>query len=380
MPRGETRPRRTGGGAISIRGLRKEFDGVTAVNGVDLEIEPGEFFTLLGPSGCGKTTTLRMLGGFEQPTDGQILLDGVDVAQSPPHKRPVNTVFQSYALFPHLDVHKNVAYGLRWHKGLDKGTREARIGKALELVRLTEYARRRPHQMSGGQQQRVALARALVLEPSVLLLDEPLGALDAKLRHSLRAELASLQREVGITFVFVTHDQEEALEMSTRLAVMDQGQIIQVGTPQEVYQEPLTEFVADFLGVANLLDVECLPGSATTRTVRYGDFTLEAQAPAGDGSTARRAVIRPECVEVQEPGLTGANRLPGMVDGVVFLGSTTQVMVRLPHGAVLQSLVTNDARRDDLATGQPVTVHLPAQSLRVLASADQVPAALVADG
>jgi spermidine/putrescine transport system ATP-binding protein len=376
MPRGGAASP-PGGGAISIVGLRKEFDGVTAVDGVDLEIQPGEFFTLLGPSGCGKTTTLRMLGGFEQPTDGQIFLDGVDVAQSPPHKRPVNTVFQSYALFPHLDVHKNVAYGLRWRKDLDKRTREARVRKALELVRLTAHARRRPHQLSGGQQQRVALARALVLEPSVLLLDEPLGALDAKLRHSLRAELTTLQREVGITFVFVTHDQEEALEMSNRLAVMDGGRIIQLGTPEEVYQEPLTEFVADFLGVANLLDVECLPGSATTRTVRYGEFTLTAQAPVGDGdgdSTARRAVIRPECVEVHEPGLAGANRLPGMVDSVVFLGSTTQVMVRLPHGAVLRSLVTNDARRDSLATGQPVTVHLPPQSLRVLASADQVPA------
>jgi spermidine/putrescine transport system ATP-binding protein len=331
-----------------------------------------------------------MLGGFEQPTAGKILLDGVDLAQSPPHKRPVNTVFQSYALFPHLDVQRNVAYGLRWRKDLDRPTREARVARALELVRLTEYARRRPHQMSGGQQQRVALARALVLEPSVLLLDEPLGALDAKLRHSLRAELASLQREVGITFVFVTHDQEEALEMSNRLAVMDGGRVIQLGTPQEVYQEPLTEFVADFLGVANLLDVECLPGSGTTRTVRYGDFTLEAQAPAGDGSTARRAVIRPECVEVHEPGLTGANHLPGMVDRAVFLGSTTQLMVRLPHGAVLQSLVTNSARRDSLTTGQPVTVHLPAQSLRVLAptarpsadpaAADRPAAALASEG
>ncbi len=324
MPRGDAGSHQAGG-AISIVGLRKEFDGVTAVDGIDLEIEPGEFFTLLGPSGCGKTTTLRMLGGFEQPTDGQILLDGVDVAQSPPHKRPVNTVFQSYALFPHLDVQKNVAYGLRWRKDLDKRTREARVAKALELVRLTELARRRPHQMSGGQQQRVALARALVLEPSVLLLDEPLGALDAKLRHSLRAELASLQREVGITFVFVTHDQEEALEMSDRLAVMNGGRVVQLGTPQEVYQEPLTEFVADFLGVANLLDVECLPGSGATRTVRYGEFTLEAQPPVGDDSTARRAVIRPECVEVQEPGLTGdqptaghgrRRRLPGIDDPV----------------------------------------------------------------
>jgi spermidine/putrescine transport system ATP-binding protein len=377
MPHGEAGSRHSGG-AISIIGLRKEFDGATAVDGIDLEIKPGEFFTLLGPSGCGKTTTLRMLGGFEQPTDGRILLDGVDVAQSPPHKRPVNTVFQSYALFPHLDVRKNVAYGLRWLKGLDKETRAARLKKALALVRLTEYANRRPHQMSGGQQQRVALARALVLEPSVLLLDEPLGALDAKLRHSLREELTSLQREVGITFVFVTHDQEEALEMSNRLAVMDGGRIMQLGTPQEVYQEPLTEFVADFLGVANLLDIDGLSGSGPTRTVRFGEFTLEAQAPAGHDSTARRAVIRPECVEVQEPGLTGANRIPGMVDGAVFLGSTTQVMVRLPHGQVLQSLVTNSAARGDLTAGQPVTVHLPSQSLRVLAPASH-PATFAAD-
>src|SRR4051794_4471620 len=353
MARGEPGSQQSGG-SISIVGLRKEFDGVTAVDGIDIDIEAGEFFTLLGPSGCGKTTTLRMLAGFEQPTDGQIFIDGVDVAQTPAHKRPVNTVFQSYALFPHLDVESNVGYGLRWRKDIDKAGRAARVARALELVRLNEYGKRRPHQLSGGQQQRVALARAIVLAPAVLLLDEPLGALDAKLRHSLRAELTSLQREIGITFVFVTHDQEEALEMSTRLAVMDRGRIIQLGTPQEVYQEPLTEFVADFLGVANLLDIECLPGSATTRTVRYGDFTLEAQAPADGESTARRAVIRPECVEVQEPGLTGANRLPGMVDGAVFLGSTTQLMVRLPHGAVLQSLVTNSSGRHSLAAGQPV--------------------------
>ena len=377
MPSGEPGPAPAGGGAISIVGLRKEFDGVTAVDGIDLEVGAGEFFTLLGPSGCGKTTTLRMVGGFEQPTSGQILLDGVDVAQSPPHKRPVNTVFQSYALFPHLDVHQNVAYGLRWRKDQDKQTREARVAKALELVRLTDYARRRPHQMSGGQQQRVALARALVLEPSVLLLDEPLGALDAKLRHSLRAELASLQREVGITFVFVTHDQEEALEMSTRLAVMDRGRVVQLGTPQEVYREPLTEFVADFLGVANLLDVECLPAIGGTRTVRYGEFTLEAQAPAGADSTPRRAVIRPECVEIQVAGLTGVNRIPAMVDRVVFLGATTQLTVRLPHGDVLQSLVTNTGRDDSLSSGQPVTVHLPPESLRVLASSG--PATLAVD-
>jgi len=261
-----------------------------------------------------------------------------------------------------------VAYGLRWRKDLDKKSRAAKVAKALELVQLSGYGKRRPHQLSGGQQQRVALARALVLEPAVLLLDEPLGALDAKLRHSLRAELTSLQREVGITFVFVTHDQEEALEMSNRLVVMDGGRIMQLGTPEEVYNEPLTEFVADFLGVTNLLDVECVTDSGFRRSVRYGEFTLEAQAPAGHAAGVARAVIRPECVELAEAGLTGANRMPGMVDRTVFLGSTTQVMVRLPHGAVLQSLTTNNAASGAYAAGQPVTVCLPAESLRILAT------------
>src|SRR3954447_13264672 len=275
MARGEPGSRHTGG-SISIVGLRKDFDGITAVDGIDIEIKPGEFFTLLGPSGCGKTTTLRMLAGFEQPTDGQILLDGVDVAQTPAHKRPVNTVFQSYALFPHLDVRKNVEYGLRWRKDVDSKTRAARVSRALELVRLTDYAQRRPHQLSGGQQQRVALARALVLEPSVLLLDEPLGALDAKLRQSLRGELTSLQREIGITFVFVTHDQEEALEMSDRLAVMDNGVIQQLGTPLQVYQEPRSEFVADFLGVSNLMQVTAEGPDAGACRVKHGDFVVRA--------------------------------------------------------------------------------------------------------
>jgi spermidine/putrescine transport system ATP-binding protein len=367
MARAEAGSHHTGG-SISIVGLRKDFDGVTAVDGIDIEIKPGEFFTLLGPSGCGKTTTLRMLAGFEQPTDGQILIDGVDVAQTPAHKRPVNTVFQSYALFPHLDVERNVAYGLRWRKDLDRRARASRVAKALELVQLSGYGKRRPHQLSGGQQQRVALARALVLEPAVLLLDEPLGALDAKLRHSLRAELTGLQREIGITFVFVTHDQEEALEMSNRLVVMDGGRIMQLGSPEEVYREPLTEFVADFLGVANLLDIECMSDTGLIRPIRYGEFTLEAQVPPGYHAGPGRAVIRPECVELAEVGLTGANRLPGMVDRTVFLGSTTQVMVRLPQGAVLQSLVTNTAGTEVFATGQPVTVCLPSEALRVLAA------------
>jgi len=357
----------TGGGSIAIRGLRKEFEGGSiAVDGIDLDVASGEFFSLLGPSGCGKTTTLRMLAGFEQPTDGQILIDGTDVAQTPPHKRPVNTVFQSYALFPHMDVWKNVEYGLRWAKDVPKGDRKGKVDAALELVEMTEYAERRPNQLSGGQQQRIALARALVLEPSVLLLDEPLGALDAKLRHSLRAQLTSLQRRVGITFVFVTHDQEEALEMSDRLAVMSRGKIIQLGAPREIYQFPRSEFVADFLGVANLMDVQVESSSAGVGRVKLGDFTLDAQIPEGYQAGPGRAVIRPESLHLEEGELSGDNRLPAMVERVVYLGSTSQVFVRLPDGTSVQSLVTNAVQEEPWSSGDACRVRMPAESLHVL--------------
>ncbi len=355
-----------GGGSISIVGLRKEFEGGSiAVDGIDLDIASGEFFSLLGPSGCGKTTTLRMLAGFEQPTAGQILIDGVDVAQTPPHKRPVNTVFQSYALFPHMDVQKNVEYGLRWAKETPKADRKGKVDAALELVEMTEYAKRRPNQLSGGQQQRIALARALVLEPSVLLLDEPLGALDAKLRHSLRAQLTELQRRVGITFVFVTHDQEEALEMSDRLAVMSKGKIMQIGEPRDIYQYPKSEFVADFLGVANLMDVE-VSTTGGVGPVKLGDFTLDAQIPQGYTPGSGRAVIRPESVHLEEGDLTGDNRIPGMVERVVYLGSTSQVFVRLPQGSVVQSLVTNAVNEEPWSSGDACRVRMPSDSLRVL--------------
>ncbi|MFL6288351.1 MAG: ABC transporter ATP-binding protein [Actinomycetes bacterium] len=357
-----------GGGSIAIRGLRKEFEGGSiAVDGIDVEIASGEFFSLLGPSGCGKTTTLRMLAGFEQPTAGQILIDGVDVAQTPPHKRPVNTEFQSYALFPHMDVWKNVEYGLRWAH-VPKADRKPKVDAALELVEMTEYAQRRPNQLSGGQQQRIALARALVLEPSVLLLDEPLGALDAKLRHSLRAQLTELQRRVGITFVFVTHDQEEALEMSDRLAVMSKGRIMQLGAPRDIYQFPKSEFVADFLGVANLLDVDVIGTAGGVGPVKLGDFTLDAQIPAGHASGPGRAVIRPESLHLEEGDRTGDNRLPGMVERVVYLGSTSQVFVRLPQGSLVQSLVTNAVHEEPWASGDPCRVRMSSDSLRVLES------------
>src|SRR6478752_3063816 len=249
------------GGEVQLVDLVKRFGEFTAVDGISLEMPSGEFFSLLGPSGCGKTTSLRMIAGFERPTEGQILLDEVDMAQTPPHKRNVNTVFQNYALFPHLTVEENVAFGLKYQKATKEESTE-RVGKALELVQMSQFAKRRPNQLSGGQQQRVALARALILNPKVLLLDEPLGALDAKLRKRLQIELKALQEEVGITFVYVTHDQEEALTMSDRIAVLAEGRVEQIGGPEEIYSAPATTYVAGFLGSANIFDAELLSVSA----------------------------------------------------------------------------------------------------------------------
>src|SRR6266540_2871405 len=268
-------------GEVKLVDLVKRFADVTAVAGINLEMQPGEFFSLLGPSGCGKTTTLRLIAGFERPDEGQILLDDADMAQVPPHKRNVNTVFQNYALFPHLNVFDNVAFGLRY-KDVGKQEIKQKVRDSLALVRLEGMQKRRPSQLSGGQQQRVALARALILNPAVLLLDEPLGALDAKLRKALQLELKALQEEIGITFIYVTHDQEEALTMSDRLAVMSNGRVEQIGSPAGVYQEPATAYVADFLGVSNLMDATCDGSDADWRgKVRLGEFELAA----GQGDT-----------------------------------------------------------------------------------------------
>ena len=252
-------------GEVRLEELPKDFGDVTAVESIDLHMPPGEFFTMVGPSGCGKTTTLRMIAGFERPTSGRILLDGADVAQTPPHKRNVNTVFQSYALFPHLSVADNVAFGLKYRK-VSKDEKKRAVAEMLELVQLAGFEQRKPHELSGGQQQRVALARALVLKPRVLLLDEPLGALDARLRKDLQVELKALQEDVGVTFIFVTHDQEEALTMSDRIAVMNVGHVEQAGPPQAVYEEPETLFVADFLGVSNLISATPTGRTATAAT------------------------------------------------------------------------------------------------------------------
>jgi spermidine/putrescine transport system ATP-binding protein len=364
------------GGSIELCGLTKRFSEI-AVDNIDLTVSSGEFFSLLGPSGCGKTTTLRLIAGFEQPTSGQILLDGVDVSDMPPHRRNVNTVFQSYALFPFLDVFENVAFGLR-HRGVSKADLRRRVNEALDLVMMTSFAKRRPGQLSGGQQQRVALARALVLNPAVLLLDEPLGALDAKLRRSLKVELKALQERIGITFLYVTHDQEEALTMSDRLAVMNAGRIVQIGTPRQVYEEPADTYVADFLGAANLMEIEVV---STDGTLRLGDWPLApcppAPHPRHPTTTGRaHAVIRPERVRIEEHGSSGENRVPAMVERVVFLGAATQVMLRLAPGVSLQALMQNDGERPDLAQGTPVHAYLPPDALRVLVgAAGEVPLA-----
>jgi spermidine/putrescine transport system ATP-binding protein len=297
-------------GEIQLLELTKRFAEVTAVDSIDLEIPGGEFFSLLGPSGCGKTTTLRLIAGFEQPSAGRILLDGADVAYTPPHKRNVNTVFQNYALFPHLNVFDNIAFGLRRAK-CPKDELRQRVARALELVQLSGYERRKSSQLSGGQQQRVALARALILNPAVLLLDEPLGALDAKLRKALQIELKALQQEVGITFLYVTHDQEEALTMSDRLAVMNAGRVEQVGAPQDVYEDPETIFVADFLGVSNLMDATAHGAHDGHCHVAVEAFEFEAHAGESNVKGPAKIVIRPERVELEPHGSpAGPNRLP----------------------------------------------------------------------
>ena len=359
------------GGRIELVALTKRFTDI-AVDRVDLTVDSGEFFSLLGPSGCGKTTTLRLIAGFEQPTEGTILLDGVEMTNTPPHRRNVNTVFQSYALFPFLSVFDNVAFGLR-NRHLTKADMNKQVGDALDLVQLTGFERRRPGMLSGGQQQRVALARALVLHPSVLLLDEPLGALDAKLRRSLKVELKALQERVGITFLYVTHDQEEALTMSDRLAVMNAGRIVQLGTPRTIYEEPADTYVADFLGVSNLMEVDVVErGPGSQCRVMLGETALALDRGEVDALGPAHALIRPERVRIEpygHDGQVGPNRVPAMIERLVFLGASTQVMLRLAPGALLQAVVPNDGTEATLSQGTPVHVFLAPDVLRVLGGA-----------
>jgi spermidine/putrescine transport system ATP-binding protein len=311
---------------VRLENVVKRFDDAVAVDGISVEIPRGAFFALLGPSGCGKTTTLRMIGGFEEPNEGHIYLGDQDVVGLPPYKRDVNTVFQSYALFPHLSVEDNIGFGLE-RKGVAKGELKGRVAEMIELVGLAGFAKRKPRQLSGGQQQRVALGRALVNHPRVLLLDEPLGALDLKLRKQMQLELKRIQHEVGITFVHVTHDQEEAMTMADTIAVMNSGRIEQLGRPEELYERPATAFVAGFLGASNLL-----PGTIEgAGTIRLGDGTvLRAQVNGRTGPVA--AGVRPEKITIGAGG--GANELPGTVAETAYIGVATQVVVRTAAGTV----------------------------------------------
>ena len=323
-PAGET----AGQADVRLETVTKRFDDVVAVDDVSLAVERGSFFALLGPSGCGKTTTLRMIGGFEEPTAGTVYLGDQDVTGLPPYKRDVNTVFQSYALFPHLSIFDNVAFGLR-RRGLGRDEVRRRVLEGLELVALAGLERRKPRQLSGGQQQRVALARALVNRPRVLLLDEPLGALDLKLRKQMQLELKRIQHDVGITFIHVTHDQEEAMTMADRIAVMNEGRVEQLGTPTELYERPRTPFVAGFLGISNLLAAHAA-GDGLVRLAAGGEVRVAEGAL--DGRTGRVAVgIRPEKIQL---GGDGANALEGVVAEQSYIGVSTEYIVETAAGRV----------------------------------------------
>jgi spermidine/putrescine transport system ATP-binding protein len=367
------------GGEIRLVDLVKQFGSFTAIEGISLTIPAGEFFSLLGPSGCGKTTTLRLVAGFEQPTSGQVLLDGTDMAGTPPNKRNVNTVFQSYALFPHLNVFDNVAFGLRRAR-VDGSQVKRRVHDILEQVQLSSFARRKPAQLSGGQQQRVALARALVLKPAVLLLDEPLGALDAKLRRQLQVELKALQERVGITFLYVTHDQEEAITMSDHIAVMNAGRVEQSDAPRAIYEEPATAFVADFLGVSNLIDAQATGPSGRGVALQLGSgITVEALRGDVSARGSVKVVIRPERVKIEPNGAAGSNRVGAVVDRSVYLGNGVRVIMNLLTGQSVVALTqTEDSETAQTwPPGTRVTCHFPPWALRVLPVPP--PAAVVED-
>ncbi len=325
--------------AVDVRlvDVVKRFGEMVAVDHIDLEVQDGEFFSLLGPSGCGKTTTLRMIGGFEQPTSGLIELQGEDVTWLPPFKRNVNTVFQNYALFPHLTIYDNVAFGLR-RKGVRDSEVRSRVGDMLKLVELPGYERRKPSQISGGQAQRVALARALINKPAVLLLDEPLGALDLKLRKQMQVELKRIQQEVGITFIYVTHDQEEAMTMSDRIAVMNHGHYEQLGDPESLYERPTTRFVAGFLGVSNLLPATTDGTADGYAVVKLADDTrVRVPRALVNGNSSLQVGIRPEKIRLSEPeqAPTGGNLLRGVIRDASYIGVSTQYIVEASGGARL---------------------------------------------
>jgi len=346
-------------GAVTLKNLHKKYGERAVVDDVSLEVRAGEFFSMLGPSGCGKTTTLRMIGGFERPDSGTVHIDNRDVTNDQPEERPLNTVFQNYSLFPHLNVRDNVKFGLRFENAFTKSEKsaESRVAEALDLVQLGSFGDRRVHQLSGGEQQRVALARALILEPSVLLLDEPLGALDAQLRARLQIELATLQRQIGITFIYVTHDQQEAFTMSDRIGVMRGGKLMQVGAPRELYEKPESVEVAQFIGAANLI-----AGQVTSRGVveLAGEkFVAPDSAPLGKGMM----MIRPERIRV------GSGSHKAFVERVTFAGSSLRVALRVGN-VTINAEVPNDETSSHLRDGQETMIDILPDAVRVLPAID----------
>jgi spermidine/putrescine transport system ATP-binding protein len=356
---------------IEIDHITKRFGDFVAVDDAHFSIDKGEFFSMLGPSGCGKTTTLRMIAGFETPTEGALRLEGTDVSRTPPYKRNVNTVFQHYALFPHMNVWDNVAFGPRSQK-VDKSEINRRVDELLEVVRLGDFAKRKPAQLSGGQQQRVALARALVNYPSALLLDEPLGALDLKLRHAMQFELKRIQREVGITFVYVTHDQEEALTMSDRIAVMNAGKVEQIGTPVDIYDRPATVFVAGFIGQANLWPCRMKSSDGAMAEVS----SLGTSLPSACGDTRIEAggeatlMVRPERVRVSTtPSGEGAS-VQATVTDLTFQGAMVRLVLAAPDDSLVVAHVGHDHDLPLLRPGDTVFTGWPAEASLVLPAAD----------
>ncbi|PJF32385.1 MAG: spermidine/putrescine ABC transporter ATP-binding protein [Phototrophicales bacterium] len=362
----------TGGIKVELRHVVKEFPAgrydvpVRAVDDVSLTIYDGEFFAMLGPSGCGKTTTLRMIAGFEKPTSGEILIDGTPMQDMPPFHRPVNTVFQDYALFPHMTILQNVMFGLQM-ENIPKKEAQRRAEEALELVRLPHVGKRKPREISGGQQQRVALARALVKKPRVLLLDEPLGALDLKLRREMQIELKTMQQQLGITFIFVTHDQEEAMTMANRIAVMNGGRVLQIGRPDEIYENPATRFVADFIGENNFLDgqIDHIDG-AYARVILGRDTPITARPPhhAPNGDTAVTVAIRPERISLRDLSDPLAdvspqmNSLRGQITQVFYIGTDTRYIIHLETGDDLSARIQNIGTSDGYGFKQGQNVHV----------------------
>lgn len=344
---------------VELRGISKRFGNFVAVHEVNLTVNSGEFMTFLGPSGCGKTTMLRMISGFETPTFGQVLLDGSDVTHLPPYRRDVNQVFQSYALFPHLNIWDNIAFGLRM-KEVSRDDIQTRVEAAIDMVALRGFELRKPSQLSGGQRQRVALARAIVNRPKVLLLDEPLSALDAKLRHSMQIELKRLQKQLGITFIFVTHDQEEALTMSDRIAVFNLGKIEQLGTSGEIYHRPRTPFVAQFIGQANLIDADVVSTNGTnTRLCVGGGIELNANCTPPAGATKVLVSIRPEKLRISHDEFPGDNVFRADVKEEIFMGALEQLLLSAGDGLELTAVLTNQtADQRDIATGDKVFCQL----------------------